>query len=394
MKKRVLFVMSSMDNGGAERALLNLLEALPSERYDIDLMLLNPSGLFMQQIPEKVNLLDTPPVMEECFTSIRGRRAKTWRIIADIISVLVSRDEETRRGFRWEHFFAPRIKSLPEHYDTAISFINGQVLYFVADKVSAGRKVVFYHGDYRSARYSESYERPRLEKMDGIYAVSEKCLGIVSSVFPDLSDRMGCLPNIVSSGAVRARASAFVPREYDQTKPVILTVARITHEKGVDLAIKASAELKSRGCVFHWYEIGKGLSGDSEVEKCEKLIEDLGVSDVFTLLGAKVNPYPYIANCDIVVQPSRFEGKSVALDEAKILGRPIVATSYPTISDQLKEDEGVVVEINSSAIADGVEMLINDEAKRVEISNHLMSNNYGNSECIAAYYEAIDGVCR
>lgn len=394
MRKKVLFVMSSMDNGGAERALLNLLEEFPAECYDIDLMLLNPSGLFMGQIPAKVNLLETPPIVVECFTSIRGRKAKAWRVAADVISMFASRDEETRRGFRWEHFFAPRIANLPGSYDTAVSFINGQVLYFVTEKVSADRKIVVYHGDYRSAHYSERYERPRLEKMDGIYAVSERCIGIVASVFPELADKMGHLPNIVSSGVIRMRASEFAPQEYDHTKLVILTVARITHEKGVDLAIRAAAELKSRGCAFCWYEIGKGLSGDGEAEKCRRLIEDLEVSDVFTMLGAKDNPYPYIANSDIVVQPSRFEGKSVALDEAKVLGRPIVATSYPTVRDQLNEGEGVIVDINPVALADGIELLINDKARRAAITDHLLSNDYGNSECVADYCDAIDGVFR
>ena len=391
MRKKVLFVMSSMDNGGAERALLNLIEELPVESYDIDLMLLNPSGLFMDQIPAKANLLETPPIVAECFTSIRGRKARIWRVAADMISMLVSRDEETRRGFRWEHFFAPRIEGLSSHYNTAVAFINGQVLYFVAEKVAADRKIVFYHGDYNSAHYSEKYERPRLEQMDGIYAVSEKCIDIVASVFPELSDKMSFLPNIVSSSAIRARASEFVPQEYGHGKFVILTVARITHEKGVDLAIKAAAELKSRGCIFHWYEMGKGLVGDGEAEKCKRLIEELGVSDVFTMIGAKDNPYPYIVNSDIVVQPSRLEGKSVALDEAKILGRPIVATSYPTVRDQLKEGEGIIVDIDPIAIADGIELLVNDKARRVAISKYLLSNDYGNSQCVADYRDAIDG---
>ena len=100
-KKKVLFVMSSMDNGGAERALLNLLEELPEARYDVDLLLLNPTGLFMGQIPSKVAVLQTPAKVRDCFTSVRGRKAGVWRLTADVVSGIVSRDEETRRGFRW-----------------------------------------------------------------------------------------------------------------------------------------------------------------------------------------------------------------------------------------------------------------------------------------------------
>lgn len=391
-KKKVLFVMSSMDNGGAERALLNLLEELPEARYDVDLLLLNPTGLFMGQIPSKVDVLQTPAKVRDCFTSVRGRKAGVWRLTADVVSGIVSRDEETRRGFRWKYFFSPAIDKIPGHYDTAVSFINGQVLYFVNEKVEADRKIVFYHGDYRSARYSEKYERPCLERMDGIYAVSDKCIDIVCSVFPEMAYKMKSLPNIVSSEVVRRRASEFIPPEYDADAPRILTVARITHEKGVDTAIRAAAELKQRGCSFHWYEMGKGLPGDTEQAACEKLVEELGVADVFTFLGTRENPYPYIANCDIVVQPSRFEGKSVALDEAKILTRPIVATAYPTVHDQLGVKEGIIAGTDAVSLADAVQGLLEDPSRCEELSFYLKSNEYGNADRVEDYFQALEGV--
>ena len=390
-KCKVIFVMSSMDNGGAERALLNLLEELPEDCYEINLLLLNPTGLFMGQIPEKVNVLQTPEKVRDCFTSVRGRKAGVWRVATDIISMIISRDEETRRGFRWKHFFSPSVDKVSGHYDVAVSFINGQVLYFVDEKVEADRKIVFYHGDYRSAHYSKTYERSCLERMDGIYAVSDKCIDIVRSVFPEMAYKMKSLPNIVSSEVIRRRAFEFIPPEYDVGGPKILTVARITHEKGVDTAIRAAAELKRRGCLFHWYEMGKGLPGDGEQVACEKLVEELGVGGVFTFLGPRENPYPYIANCDIVVQPSRFEGKSVALDEAKILARPIVATAYPTVRDQLGEGEGVIAGTDAASLADAIQALLEDPICREDLSGRLKSREYGNANCVADYIQAIEG---
>ncbi|WP_195419789.1 glycosyltransferase [Collinsella sp. D33t1_170424_A12] len=390
-KHRLLFVMSSMDNGGAERALLNLIEELPEEEFDIDLFLLNPNGLFMDQIPAKVNLLQTPDVVRDCFTSIRGRRAKAWRVTADAVSSVVSRDEETRRGFRWKHFYSRAIDMLPGHYDTAISFINGQVLYFVDEKVKADRKIVFYHGDYRSAHYSSKYELPHLQRMDGIYAISPECLAIIRSVFPYIQVKMGYLPNIVSSKVILSRAKEFYPPEYKSDEAIILTVARVTHEKGVDIAIQAAAELKRRGLNFTWFELGKGVAGDSELNRCRGLISELGVADVFKLLGPRENPYPYIANADIVVQPSRFEGKSVVLDESKILSKPIVATAYPTVADQVSNDEGLVVDIDPVALANGIESLVQDSPRIAEITEHLRATDYSNTCYIEDYKKAFIG---
>lgn len=388
-KQKILFVMSSMDNGGAERALLNLLEELSSEEFDIDLLLLNPSGLFMNQIPSKVRVLDTPDVVKDCFTSIRGRRAGLWRISADVVSSLVSKDEESRRGFRWHHFYAREIGMVPYRYDTAISFINGQVLYFVDEKVQADKKIVFYHGDYVSAHYSSHYEYRHLQNMDDIFAISKECLSILKSVFPSMSDKMHYLPNIVSPKTIRARATDYYPKEYQSRNNIFLTVARVTHEKGVDIAIRAAHELKRRGISFVWFELGKGVAGDSEFNRCRKLIDELDVGDVFKLLGPKENPYPYIANCDIVIQPSRFEGKSVVLDEAKILAKPIVATAYPTVADQISDSDGIIVEIDPVALADGIESLIKDDELKAKLTRHLIEEEPSSPSCIDGYRKAL-----
>ena len=137
--------------------------------------------------------------------------------------------------------------------------------------------------------------------------------------------------------------------------------------------------------------MGKGLTGDSEQAACEKLVEELGVADVFTFLGARENPYPYIANCDIVVQPSRFEGKSVALDEAKILTRPIVATAYPTVHDQLGVKEGIIAGTDAVSLADAVQGLLEDPSRCEELSFYLKSNEYGNADRVKDYFQALEG---
>ncbi len=391
-KRKIIFVMSSMDNGGAERALLNLLEELPRERYDVSLLLLNPSGLFMDQIPNYVHLVDTPKIVADCFSSARQGRHSVRHVLADVLSTMYSRDPETRRGFRWVRFYSRWISPVPGSYDTAISFINGQVLYFVDEKIRAKRKIVFYHGDYRAAHYSKKYEEPHLRHMDGIYGVSEGVISMVKEFFPNLAEKIAVLPNITSPATIRRRAREFEPSEYEGMQMKVLTVARLTPEKGVDIAVRAAAELKKRGVYFTWFEIGKAPS--SETKAIQNLISKLDVGDCFRLLGAKSNPYPYIQCCDIIVQPSRHEGKSVVLDEAKILGRPIVATAYPTVRDQIHDGEGIVVDINPIALADGVEGLIESPGERRILSEKVAGFVYDNRQLVSSYCSAIDGGAR
>ena len=115
------------------------------------------------------------------------------------------------------------------------------------------------------------------------------------------------------------------------------------------------------------------------------------MEDCVELLGTKSNPYPYIKNCDIFVQPSRYEGKSVVIDGAKILAKPIIATAYPTVKDQIQNDnEGLIVELNVDGIVDGIVALCSDDTKKQQITEYLNRHEYGNQEEIMKYIKLFD----
>ena len=121
------------------------------------------------------------------------------------------------------------------------------------------------------------------------------------------------------------------------------------------------------------------------------MIKEEGVEDNFILLGTRENPYAYIKNCDLFVQPSRYEGKSVVIDETKILKKPIVVTNYPTVKDQIMGGkEGMIVDMTPEGIADGIIRMAGSEELRMEYVNFLSSQEYGNQKEIDKYLELID----
>ena len=121
------------------------------------------------------------------------------------------------------------------------------------------------------------------------------------------------------------------------------------------------------------------------------MIKEEGVEDNFILLGTRENPYAYIKNCDLFVQPSRYEGKSVVIDETKILKKPIVVTNYPTVKDQIMGGkEGMIVDMTPEGIADGIIKMAGSEELRMEYVNFLSSQEYGNQKEIDKYLELID----
>jgi glycosyltransferase involved in cell wall biosynthesis len=152
---------------------------------------------------------------------------------------------------------------------------------------------------------------------------------------------------------VERRAELFYPEEYNAAKGLkLLSVGRLTEQKGFDMALDAAAILKNNGVDFCWFIIGKGHLQDA----LQKQIDTLGLNDNVKLLGQRTNPYPYIKNADIFLQPYRFEGKSIVLTEAKLLCKPIIATRYATVSDLITDGiDGILADMNGNSIAAAAE---------------------------------------
>ena len=215
-----------------------------------------------------------------------------------------------------------------------------------------------------------------------------KAAKILREEFPEFAPKLFMLENITSSAALKRRAEEFFPEEYQDGQTTLLSIGRLVQLKGFDMAIKAAALLKKEGLVFRWFVIGTG----GLKEELIRQIEDEQVSDCFILLGARENPYPYIENCTIFVQTSRYEGKSVALDEAKILAKPIVVTAYPTVGDQIiNGDEGLITELSPESIASGIREMLEKRALREHISGFLSAHEYGNQDEVKKYIQVIEG---
>ena len=121
------------------------------------------------------------------------------------------------------------------------------------------------------------------------------------------------------------------------------------------------------------------------------MIKEYGLENYFILLGEKSDPYPYFSSCDIYVQPSRHEGKSIAVDEAKCFLKPIVVTDFPSAYDQINDGtDGIICKTNASSVADAVKHLAENEDERLKLKSGLLSRPLGNEEEILKLYELIE----
>jgi glycosyltransferase involved in cell wall biosynthesis len=159
--------------------------------------------------------------------------------------------------------------------------------------------------------------------------------------------------NIVAP--VTLKRMAQTPIEFEKKGIMLVSVGRLNVQKGFDVAIESCKILIDKGLDIYWYILGEG----DERAALERKIVENGLEDRFILLGIKENPYPYVNVADIYVQPSRFEGKSIAIDEAKILAKPVVVTNFPSVADQIVHlENGFVTQMTAESIADGIAELV------------------------------------
>lgn len=381
--KKILFVIPALGGGGAERSLVNLLNEMPSNMYEIDLLLFKKVGMFLSQVPEYVNVLDQTPALKGLYAPFREAGVYLpLKVFGNVCSKIFEKGMSAQKAFLWKHFYTKIVESLDKEYDVAVGYLGGESTDYILDKVKAKKKIHWVHNDYRKLGMSKKYDMAVFNKVDAVVTISEECLKILNEEFPQYTEKCFCIANITSSKVVRQRAELFYPEEYQGVANILLSVGRLSVQKGFDMAISAARIMKENGTRFKWFIIGSGeLQG-----KLEEQIHRDGVEDVVCLLGARENPYPYIKNCDVFVQPSRFEGKSVVLDEAKILAKPIVATAYPTVRDQIENGrEGIVAEMNPEGIANTLESVLMDKVKLEAVKRYLELHEYGNCDEIKKY---------
>ena len=254
--------------------------------------------------------------------------------------------------------------------------------------MNADRKICWLHNDYSQIGCDRQLDNYYYAQVDKVVTISKICADTWRTAFPQLLDKIVVLPNLTSSEIIRRLSRESVPKEYipeKEKKTILVSIGRLHPQKGFDLAIQAASLMKRRNhLAFHWYILGSGELKEDLERQCAAA----HVEDCLEFIGSRENPYPYLRYAHIVVQPSRFEGKSIVLDESKILAKPIVATNYPTVGDQLKPDEGIVVDMTPEAIAEGIEHMV---GVMDTYSRTLSKREYGNVREIVKYDDLFSG---
>ncbi|MDF0727763.1 glycosyltransferase [Cytobacillus sp. S13-E01] len=400
MKKDILISVYNMEIGGIERSLINMLESFNYDNYNVDLLIFNHTGELMDFIPETVNILpqiDQYSVYRRSIVQcLREGHYSTSvaRILGKFMANIKARNSNFEEGsayiqmqlaLKYSTIFLPKIEKI---YDLAISYAWPHDI--IAKKVRAKKKMAWIHTDYSKLEIDNKIDFEIWSRFDCIASISEECSKSFVNIYPLLKSKVKLIENINSPNYIkRMIVQSEANNEWNCNSNTfnILSVGRLSHAKGYDLAIKALKELHNRGLTnINWYVIGYG----TEETALKDLIKQYDLKDHFILLGKKNNPYPYMKACDLYVQPSRYEGKAVTVTEAKIVGKPILTTKYPTSASQIEDGiEGIICDLSVSGLVDGVERLFKNHELRNSLIKNVKEKDYSNINELNKLYKII-----
>ena len=366
-KRKVLIAVHQLNLGGVQKALISVLNAIDYSQNEVTLYVRKNRTDLLPQVNCNVSKIiinqDTTKyyrkpyaVWLQLFLKINNSQKIKQKLDDYIVS--------SQMKYEKEHYFSDNVE-----YDFAISYIQSYTAKFVDENVKAKRKVMFYHG---STDEFHDVNEKAMQHFERIYCVSKGAQKAVQGFYPHFAEKIDCLENYVDAESVRQKANEFVP-DYPKDKLILCSCGRITPVKGYDLAVGAAELLKKNGLEFKWYFVGDGV----DRPKIEALISDKRLEDYIEITGLQDDPYPYIKNCDIYVQPSYEEAHPLSIIEAQILLRPIVSTATVGGKSIIVDGEtGVIAEIKSDSLAQKINSINQDKDLQDDIQNNLSKIDY------------------
>ena len=303
---KILFGITSLTLGGAERVLVDLANEL-SKKYEITIWTLYGNGELEKELNSKV-------IVKNYVKKSYDQMSKIQKIIMPL-KILLFQKEIYK-------------KSIKENYDVEIAFLEGPITRLLSTKNSKTRKIAWVHNDIskvfgngKKAKLKKKVDEKTYSNYEKIIFVSKDNLKKFEKVYPNIDNKKQVIYNYINSDLILKKSKENVEK-FEKGTINFVTVARLVEQKGIDRLIRVHSKLIQHGLKHNFYVIGDG----PEKENLTKMIRKNNVEKTFKLCGKKKNPYPYIKQADYFCLFSYFEGYGMVLDEAKILNKRILIT--------------------------------------------------------------------
>lgn len=359
-KTRILFLIHTLQVGGAEKALVNLVNNLDPKRFDTTVMTVVDTGAFREKLSNKVHyktIIKLPFKNKSNSTQKSGNLLSGTNRIKAAVAKLYQ--------FGWRHANLQKVykKFITEKYDLEVAFLEGISAKIIANSDNPNsKKIAWIHVDLLEERKSEKFfrsndeEKHTYQKFNQIIAVSNTVKTQFEKKFQYDTEKVVVHYNLINAEEITKLSKENIKKECF----TICTVGRLSVQKGFDRLLQVVKRLNQDNINFDLWIIGEG----AEEKKLNKYITDNHLENV-KLLGYKPNPYPYIKAADLYVCSSRAEGFSTVVSEAIILGIPTISTDCSGAKEILGDSEyGIVCKKNEDDLYSSIKEMISNTKKR------------------------------
>lgn len=350
-KESCLFVINSLEIGGAERILFETVKAL-APAFDITVLVFDayPHAKNFTEEMSHYAKIRTRLVYNAHAPFLVRKAQEFWLRLNHYVW-----DEVSPRWFYRLAIGGRR------RYDREIAFLEGRPTRAVSGSTNAtNRRYAWVHTDMTSEHCAHDFrsfeeEQSAYAGFDRVFAVSSD---VARSVKTQFEVDATFVQNIIDDVAVKQRAQSACDMEW-QHRPALVSVGRLAPVKGFERLIEAAGVLRDRGREFELHIVGEG----SELDRLQALIIQFDLSECVYLDGFRDNPYPSMARADLFVCSSYSEGFSGTVTESLVLGTAVLATDCAGMHDLLGENEhGLIVQNSVEGLAEGLERLLVDQA--------------------------------
>jgi len=275
---------------------------------------------------------------------------------------------------KYNNYMLKKIRKVNKNYtaDVCICYAPWETsLNIFAEKINCKYSVCLIHGDARSVDLSNIEQL--LDKFDKILCVSESCAKALKEARPKLASKVDYVYNFQDVDRIINGAEEF-NIEYDKTSLNLVSVSRISEEKGHVRTLKVLKRLKEEGYSFCWNIVGDG----SEYSKVEDMIKKYNLQDYCKLYGMKKNPYPYIKNADLFYLGSYHEAAPMVFAESMLLGVPVLTTETCS-AKELVGDMGFVCENSEEGIYQAIKYVLDNKAELNKKTDNLKNYSFNNN---------------
>lgn len=386
MKKSIAVIFSRMIVGGAEKSLLNLLDAIDRDRYQVSLFTYDENSAYLDVLPPEVSVVYTKCASSAQILVSDLRRFRLISVLKGLFFRLMTRiSKDAYKKFSYNIRCLPRFEDC---FDCVISYkLNYEDTATALWRIDAPKKCVVAHSSVGTPDEPRScYIDVASKRFDRVFCVSEGLAENIRKICPRNAHIVQVLHNILPIRQIQtmANASLSCPMQH----PAIVTVGRLSEEKGQAMIPAAVRQLVDCGYDIHWYLIGDGPLR-AEVQR---QIQKNDVADYVVLLGMQQNPYPYIKQCDIYAQTSFSEGYCTTTMEAKVLQKPVVTTDAPGMREQFVSGEnGLIVDaMTPEALSEGIRTLLDHPELRQKFADALEKEAFDNAKELQKLYDFIE----